>query len=131
MRVTTSSTILIKRVVYTVPSRLIGESLRAHIYDNRLEIYRGSTLTVILPRIFVSDNNHRARQVDYRHVITSLERKQQAFRYSQLRDDLSPSKTYKAVWHLLEARKASKTMLCSCAFDLTCSCSETTQANHC
>lgn len=115
VRVTTSSTIQRKRVVYTVPSRLIGESLRAHIYDNRLEIYLGSILTVTLPRIFVSNNNHRARQVDYRHVITSLEHKPQTFRYSQLRGDLLPSKTYKAVWHLLdtqlEARKACKKMV--------------------
>lgn len=115
VRVSTSSTIQIKRVLYTVPSRLIGESLRVHIYDNRLEIYLGSTLTVTLPRVFVSDNNHRARRVDYRHVISSLERKPQAFRYSQIRDDLLPDATYKAIWNWLdtelEARKACKVMV--------------------
>lgn len=113
--VSTSSTINVKRVLYTVPSRLIGERLRVHIYDNRLDVYLGSTLTVALPRAFVSDNKHRARQVDYRHVIASLERKPQAFRYSQLRDDLLPDETYKAVWAWLdremEARKACKTMV--------------------
>lgn len=113
--VSTSSTINVKRVLYTVPSRLIGERLRVHIYDNRLDVYLGSTLTVALPRAFVSDNKHRARQVDYRHVILSLERKPQAFRYSQLRDDLLPDETYKAVWAWLdremEARKACKTMV--------------------
>ena len=101
--------------MYTVPSRLIGERLRVHIYDARLDIYLGSTLTVTLSRAFVSDNNHRARQVDYRHVIASLEKKPQAFRYSQLRDDLFPDETYKAVWAWLdgemEARKACKTMV--------------------
>jgi hypothetical protein len=75
----------------------------------------GSTLTVTLPRGFVSDNNHRGRQVDYRHVIGSLEKKPQAFRYSQLRDDLFPDETYKEVWSWLdkelEARKACKTMV--------------------
>lgn len=115
VRVSTSSTIQVKRVLYTIPSRLIGESLRVHIYDNRLDIYLGSTHTVTLPRVFVSDNKHRARRVDYRHVIESLERKPQAFRYSQLRDDLLPDKTYKAIWNLLdtklEARKACKTMV--------------------
>lgn len=113
--VSTSSTIMVKRVLYTVPSRLIGERLRVHIYDNRIDVYLGSTLTVALPRAFVSDNKHRARQVDYRHVIASLERKPQAFRYSRLRDDLLPDETYKAVWAWLdremEARKACKTMV--------------------
>ncbi len=115
VRVSTSSTIQVKRVLYTVPSRLIGESLRVHIYDNRLDIYLGSTFTVTLPRVFVSDNKHRARRVDYRHVITSLERKPQAFRYSQIRDDLLPDETYKAVWNWLdtemEPRKACKVMV--------------------
>ncbi len=113
--VSTTSTIQVKRILYTVPSRLIGERLRVHIYDSRLEGYLGSTLTVTLPRVFVSDNNHRGRQVDYRHVIGSLEKKPQAFRYSQIRDDLLPDETYKAVWGWLdkemEARKACKTMV--------------------
>jgi hypothetical protein len=115
VRVSTSSTIQVKRVLYTVPSRLIGESLRVHIYDNRLAIYLGAIHTVTLPRVFASDHNHRARQVDYRHVIASLERKPQAFRYSQLRDDLLPNEVYKSVWRLLdgqmEPRKACKTMV--------------------
>ena len=113
--VSSSSTIIVKRVLYTVPSRLTGESLRVHIYDSRLDIYLGATLTVTLPRKFVSDHNHRARQVDYRHVIGSLERKPQAFRYSQLRDDLLPNNEYKAVWAWLDRemapRKACKTMV--------------------
>lgn len=115
VRVSTSSTIRVRRVIYTVPSRLIGKTLRVHIYDSRLEVYLGSTHTETLQRIFVKDNNHRAKQVDYRHVITSLERKPQAFRYSQLRDELLPNDTYKAVWEFLDlhqdAHKACKTMV--------------------
>ncbi len=113
--VSTTSTIQVKRILYTVPSRLIGERLRVHIYDSRLECYLGCTLTVTLFRIFASNNNHRGRQVDYRHVIRSLEKKPQAFRYSQIRDDLLPDETYKTVWGWLdkemEARKACKTMV--------------------
>ena len=113
--VSTSSTIQVKRVLYTVPSRLIGKRLRVHLYDNRLDIYLGSTHTATLARAFASDNNHRARQVNYRHVISSLEKKPQAFRYSRLRDDLLPNDTYKAVWAWLdremEPRKACKVMV--------------------
>ena len=115
VRVSTSSTIQIKRVLYTVPSRLIGESLRVHIYDNRLDVYLGTTLTETLSRVFAADHNHRARQVDYRHLIGSLERKPQAFRYSRLRDDLFPTEVYKAVWERLDKDlapyKACKTMV--------------------
>ena len=101
--------------MYTVPSRLIGERLRVHIYDNRLEAYLGSTFTVTLPRAFATDHNRRVKQVDYRHVIGSLVKKPQAFRYSQLRDYLLPDTTYKTVWTWLdqemEARTACKTMV--------------------
>ena len=113
--VSTSSTIQVKRILYTVPSRLIGERLRVHIFDSRLDCYLGSALTITLPRFFVSNHNRRGRQVDYRHVISSLEKKPQAFRYSQLRDDLLPDETYKAVWGWLDreltARQACKTMV--------------------
>ncbi len=42
VRVTTSSTIEVQRVLYTVPSRLIGERLRVHLYDDRLEGFLGA-----------------------------------------------------------------------------------------
>jgi len=109
--VTTSSTIELKRVLYSVPSRLIGENLRLHIFDDRLEAFVGATRAITLPRVY-SVNHERARCIDYRHLINALARKPQAFRYSQLRDDLLPNATYRAIWqHLdahLEARAACK-----------------------
>jgi transposase InsO family protein len=38
VRVSTSSTVEIRNVTYSVPSRMIGESLRAHIYQNVIVI---------------------------------------------------------------------------------------------
>ncbi len=115
VKVSTSSTIQVKLSLYTVPSRLIGVTLRVHVYDTRLEIYLGSTHTVTLPRVYPSKANHRARSVDYRHVIESLERKPQAFRYSKLREDLLPDETYKEIWNWLdtkmESRKACKAIV--------------------
>lgn len=128
VRVSTSSTILVKRVIYTVPSRLIGETLRVHIYDSRLEVYLGATHTVTLARVLVINHNRRARQVNYRHVIASLERKPQAFRYSQIRDDLLPSEVYKSVWRWLDLkmvpRKACKTMVGILALAAKSDCEE-------
>lgn len=109
--VTTSSTIEVKRVLYSVPARLIGERLRLHIFDDRIEGFLGATRAVTLPRVYAV-NHERARCIDYRHLIAALVRKPQAFRYSQLREDLLPNATYRAIWqHLdshLEARAACK-----------------------
>jgi hypothetical protein len=113
--VSTTSTILVKRVIYTVPSRLIGDKLRLHIYHDKIVAYLGTTQVIILPRVFSLNNNRRSRCVDYRHVIGSLERKPQAFRFSQLRDDLLPSDTYRLIWErldqTLEPRAACKAIV--------------------
>lgn len=112
--VSTSSTIRVKRGLYTVPSRLIGEKLRVHLYHDRLELYLGMTHVFSTQRVYASKNK-RVRNVDYKHVISSLERKPQAFRYSQLRDDLLPTEEYKTVWKWLdnemEPRSACKAMV--------------------
>jgi hypothetical protein len=109
--VTTFATIDVKRVLYSVPARLVGERLRLHVFDDRIEAFVGAALALTLPRVY-SVNHERARRIDYRHLIGVLARKPQAFRYSQLRDDLLPNATYRTIWqHLdshLEARAACK-----------------------
>jgi transposase InsO family protein len=115
VKVTSASTIEVKRVLYTVPARLVGESLRLHIFDDRIEAYIGATLAHTLPRAYTLNNHKRLRCIDYRHVIDQLSRKPQAFRYSQLRDDLLPNATYRQLWvHIdaqLDARAACKLMV--------------------
>jgi hypothetical protein len=37
---------LVKQIFYSAPSRLIGQRLRVHIYDNRIEAYLGSSHVV-------------------------------------------------------------------------------------
>jgi len=101
VRVTSGSTITVGKVLYTVPSRLIGQTLRLHIFDDRIDGYVGTALALTLPRISIA-NNRRERHVDYRHVIESLERKPQAFRYSRLREDLLPTERYRMVWEWLD-----------------------------
>lgn len=108
VRVTTSSTISVGRVLYTVPSRLIGESLRLHIFDDHVDGFVGTSNAVTLPRVYAPDSNHRARCIDYRHVIGSLERKPQAFRYSQIRNDLLPDDRYRMIWQWLDQKLESR-----------------------
>jgi hypothetical protein len=130
-RVSTSSTIDVRRVTYTVPSRLQGETLRIHLYHDRLQCYLGSQLVITLKRIY-AHGTHRTRSVDYRHVIHSLARKPQAFRYSCLRDDLLPNESYKQIWcHVeqnLSKRAACKFMVALLHLAATNNC-ETELAN--
>ncbi len=97
-----TGTIEVKRTTYSVPSRLKGEKLRVHVYDDRLECYLGSRLVIKLPRIYSINKGARARKIDYRHLIDSLVRKPQAFRFSQLREDILPTSAYKKIWSYLE-----------------------------
>ena len=48
--VTSAGGFILKRVFYTVPSRLIGHRLRARLYDDRIDCYLGSTHVVTLRR---------------------------------------------------------------------------------
>ncbi len=105
--VTSSATIEVKRALYTVPSRLNGERLRIHLYDDRLIGYLGSEPVVELQRAYPR-GNRRARRVDYRHLIGSLKKKPQAFRYSQLRDDLLPNDAWRRLWRLVDEHLTPK-----------------------
>ncbi len=100
IKVSSSSTVNIKRVTYTVPSRLIGCALFVHIYDERLVLFYGHEETLRLKRVY-AQGAHRARCVDYRHVIHSLAKKPNAFRSSLLRDDLIPLGDFTLLWKKL------------------------------
>jgi hypothetical protein len=98
VKVTSSSTICVRLCLYSVPSRLIGQTLRVRLYDDRLKCYLGSDHVITLRRVRGEANKRRARNIDYRHVIHSLARKPQAFRASQLREDLFPNEQYRMIW---------------------------------
>jgi hypothetical protein len=104
--VTTSSTIVVQNVTYSVPSRLMGHRLRIHLYDDRLVCYLGNDQALTVTRMRAQGKT-RKRCIDYRHLIHSLARKPQAFRYSVIRDDLLPTPVYKEIWRLLDERCAA------------------------
>lgn len=109
--VSSSSTVEIKRVTYSVPSRLVGERVCVHVFDERIDIYVGATLAYTNARVR-AQGGQRARCIDYTHLISSLVKKPQAFRYSQLREDLIPNEDYRLIWayvdKTLEPRKACR-----------------------
>ncbi len=92
--VSSSSTIEVKRVLYSVPSQLVGSRLRIHLFDTHLKCYLGSRVVLELARDHRPRGSERARQIDYQHLIGSQSKKPQAFRYSMLRDDILPNDNY-------------------------------------
>src|SRR6266851_5556948 len=76
--VTSSSGFTVRKVFYSVPSRLIGHRLRVRLYDDRLECFLGSTPLMSLRRGRPHPSGKRGHVIDYRHVIHSLRRKPMA-----------------------------------------------------
>jgi hypothetical protein len=106
VRVTTSSTISIKHIIYTVPSRLIGMMLKVHLYDDRLECYVGGDHAITLKRL--RGERKWQRSIDYRHIIGTLVRKPQAFRNYIYRDALFPTFAFRQAWEYLERELDSR-----------------------
>jgi transposase InsO family protein len=107
--VTSNGGFLLRRVFYTVPSRLIGHHLNVHLYDDRLECFLGSTPIITLrrgrpPR----DSNKHGHVVDYRHVIHALRKKPMALLNLVYRDQLFPRPAYKRAFEALLANESEK-----------------------
>jgi transposase InsO family protein len=107
--VTSNGGFLLRRVFYTVPSRLIGHHLNVHLYDDRLECFLGSTPIITLrrgrpPR----DSNKHGHVVDYRHIIHALRKKPMALLNLVYRDQLFPRPAYKRAFEALLANESEK-----------------------
>ncbi len=104
---------LLRRVFYTVPSRLIGHRLRVRLYDDRLECLLGSTIVLTLPRGRPFQGrgapNRTLHVVDYRHVIHALRRKPGALLNLVYRDQLFPRDAYRRTWDRLVAAEPART----------------------
>jgi transcriptional regulator with XRE-family HTH domain len=94
------STIQVLRNTYSVPSRLIGAMLLVRVRSETLQVYRGTTHLLTMPRL-LGTGQHR---IDYRHVIWSLVRKPGAFAHYRYRDDLFPSLTFRRAYDALRAQ---------------------------
>jgi hypothetical protein len=92
--VTSSSAFTLRKVFYTVPSRLIGHKLLVRLYDDRLEVFQGATHLFDLSRGRPGPNGKHGHVIDYRHVIHSLRRKPMALLNLVYRDQLFPRRAY-------------------------------------
>ena len=105
VRVSAHSTLSIRCILYTVPSRLIGHRLTVHLYHDRLVGFVGTTEVLSLTRLHVpkGDPQRRARCINYRHVVESLRRKPRAFLYCQWQSELLPDDDWRDLWSQLKS----------------------------
>jgi len=99
--VAATSTIRVKGCGYSVPSRLIGERVRVHLYEHRVEVYYADKLELACDRL-----RNGATRIDYRHVIWSLVRKPGAFARYVYRDELFPTVTFRRAYDAICAGRS-------------------------
>jgi len=104
VRVTSSGGFTLRKVFYTVPSRLIGHRLRVRLFDDRLDLFIGGTPLMTLPRGRPHASGKHDQVVDYRHVIHSLRRKPMALLSLVYRDRLFPRDAYRRTFDALLMR---------------------------
>lgn len=104
VRVTSSGGFTLRKVFYTVPSRLIGHRLRVRLFDDRLDVFIGGTQLMTLPRGRASQFGKHDQVVNYRHVIHSLRKKPMALLNLVYRDQLFPREAYRQTFNMLTQR---------------------------
>ena len=93
-----NSTIRVRKMRYSVPSRLIGVKLLARIYENRIVLLAGAQEVAQLPL----NRGDRGVVIDFRHVIGHLLRKPGAFAGYRWREEMFPAPVYRAAYDHLE-----------------------------
>lgn len=91
------SLIQVERKTYSVPSRLIGQTVRVCRYEDHVEVYVGAALQVSMPRL----TGEKTHAINYRHIIEWLIRKPGAFAEYRFRNDLFPSLVFRRAYDRL------------------------------
>ena len=95
--VNNSSTIRINKMVYSVPSRLIGVKLLAQIHENFIVLLDGALEVARMPLCRAD----RGAVIDFRHLIGHLLRKPGAFAGYRWREELFPADAYRGAYDRL------------------------------
>src|SRR5947209_8785054 len=103
-RVDSGSTIHVGGNTYSLPSRLIGESVDVHVMVETLEVWHGARKVDTLPRL----RGRGKHRVEYRHVIDWLVRKPGAFEEYRYRDAMFPTSRFRIAYDVLKDRRPSR-----------------------
>jgi len=103
-RVGPGSTIRVNHNVYSVDSRLIGETVEVRLYVEHLEVWHGQRRLETIPRLR-GEAKHR---IQYRHIIDWLVRKPGAFENYRYRDDLFPTSRFRMAYDALRAGRPAR-----------------------
>ena len=90
--VSSHSLIRVRKHTYSVPSRLIGHTLRVELHEAELKVYLARDFLFCLPRL----RGDQGALVDFRHIIGPLLRKPGAFLHYRHREALYPSTVFRA-----------------------------------
>jgi hypothetical protein len=94
--VTGWSTISIDKAVYSVPSRFIGQKLKALAYYDTVKVYFGRHVVLEVAR-----KQSGEKCINYRHIIFHLLKKPGAFRNYQFREELFPRLVFRQAYDAL------------------------------
>ena len=104
-KVSCHSTIDVRCILYSVPSRLIGQSIEIHLYHDRLVGYFARQQVFELARMRVSaKGKRRGHCIDYRHVIAGLRKKPRAFLYCHWQTELLPTAEFRQLWEQMKTQ---------------------------
>jgi Mu transposase-like protein len=104
VRVSQGSTIQVKKNIYSVPARLIGEWVEARIGVETIEVWYGGQCALTMERL----RGQGKHKIAYRDVIDWLVRKPGAFARYVYREDLYPSVTYRRSYDALVAQQPER-----------------------
>jgi hypothetical protein len=97
-----TSTIDVRKVVYSVPPRLIGQRLTVRIFHDRLQLLLGRQIACELARRHGGEERHgRAWSIDLEHLIDALRRKPRALLHCRYQRELFPDERWWQIWQQL------------------------------
>jgi hypothetical protein len=103
-RVTRGSTIRVNHNVYSVDSRLIGETVNVRLYVEHLEVWYAQRKVETIPR----QRGEGKHYIQYRHIIEWLVRKPGAFENYRYRDALFPTSRFRIAYDAFKRRHSQQ-----------------------
>jgi transposase len=103
VRVSCYSTARVKGCAYSLPSRLIGAMVAAHVSQAEVEFRHDGETVATYPR-----SHGQQPRIDYRHVIDSLVQKPGAFATYLYREELFPRPVFRQAYDRLLALDAQR-----------------------